>query len=513
MSTVNVPRTTFNITSVPSVVENAPQRVLFVGQKTAAGSADEGLIRNIGVAKEWDMLFGSRSMLATGIRAFRKINDLSEVDAIVLEDAGTTTAASASIVFTGTATESSVFEFSIQSRVLGNFRINVLVGTTNDELAQLCHDAISARSDLIVGSAVATDTVSLSCTHGGTVGNDLALVVEKGLPAGITVVLTPFVGGTGDPVVSTVFDPVSEIRYQRIVYPSNYDLSVLKTFMDSRINVPDRLLDGIAMLCATKDTPTEFKSIASTLSSKVIGVLPNKRFDLDTFKGGGLGEFDYVVQSRHTAIRTLTLTEGAPISQYVVGTTANALSTGGAVFSVIPFHNTPIPDMAVGLTQHWFTDAEQSDLNNNGVSMIGNNPEETQVILGEQVTTDITDIADTAFKFMNAIEASIEVREFFFTNNINRYSQAILTEGDIIGGLPMADVQAIRAFQSVLYTDLSDLGITPKGRDAEKFFKAFLFVIIDIESGTVTIDMQKFPLNGAIRVINGTIRITFKGIG
>ncbi len=116
MSIVSVPPVTLNIKSSQKEIEDAPQSILFVGQKTAAGSAPAGALTiNVGITGQEDALFGEKSFLTAGIRAFRRINQLSRVDAIVLDDNGAGVAATATITATGTATDTGTVEVSVQS--------------------------------------------------------------------------------------------------------------------------------------------------------------------------------------------------------------------------------------------------------------------------------------------------------------------------------------------------------------------------------------------------------------
>lgn len=508
MSVVTVPPVTFDIVAAAKTVENSPQSILFVGQKTSGTATPGALTKNVGVSGEENTLFGKTSFLSAGIRAFRDINTDTRVDAIALDDE-LGTASTGTIVVSGTADETGTIKVSVQSVFSSTFTISIAVGNTNIQVAALIDAAVSARDDLILTSGVSTDTVTFTCAHDGTIGNNIIIKTE-GSVSGISLVTTAMAGGGDDPDLTNLFDVVGEIRYQSICYPSHYSLTELKTFLDSRFNFQNKVLDGISILSITDASISSLKSQSVTLDSESICILPNKDFDTNEFRGGGLGELDYVLQAKILAIRALRLTENAVVSQFVSGSTLNARSTGGVQFATIPYQNTPIPGVSIVDTATWWNSAEQKDFNDNAVSVIGNNPNETSIILGQMKTT--YQDADKVFSFLNAVDGSSAAREYFVNNNRQRYAQTQLTQGDIIGGAPMANEKSIKLFQVDLYDDLARLTIVPAGVNSDKFFRQNLTVDIDFNTGDVTID-AKLPLIVGLRQIIGTLRVTFNTNG
>lgn len=85
--TIRLPEIDISLLPASHREQNADQKILFVGQMTAVGTATSGtLYENIGVDNEQDALFGKNSMLATMIRAARYHNKVSRFDAIPLAD-------------------------------------------------------------------------------------------------------------------------------------------------------------------------------------------------------------------------------------------------------------------------------------------------------------------------------------------------------------------------------------------------------------------------------------------
>ena len=115
MSSIREPKVTYNLKTAPALVQDAPQKLLVIAQQITDTSPDGQLITNIGVSGEENTLFGIRSQMATGIREFRRINSVTQVDAIPLNDAIASVAAEGTLTFTSASTANQEFTFYIQS--------------------------------------------------------------------------------------------------------------------------------------------------------------------------------------------------------------------------------------------------------------------------------------------------------------------------------------------------------------------------------------------------------------
>ena len=73
---IQSPKQTINIVSAQGEISTAAQKVLFVGQKTAAGSATSGvLVQNVlNDIAAINALFGESSILAAMLRAYKEEN-------------------------------------------------------------------------------------------------------------------------------------------------------------------------------------------------------------------------------------------------------------------------------------------------------------------------------------------------------------------------------------------------------------------------------------------------------
>jgi len=303
---------------------------------------------------------------------------------------------------------------------------------------------------------------------------------------------------------------VASIRYQTVVYPSAWDITVAKTFIDARFNVANGVQDGV-VLVTLHDTLTNLKSTISTINSQSISYRGIQDINKSTLNGASIVEADDVLSARVAAVRSLRLTEGAPVSSILSVKGAPTDSFGGSHLSTLPYFNTLIANTAIPSAVDVFTDLEEKDLEDNGVGTIGRNTTGSAVILGQQVTTRLTDNAsnpDTTFKFLNAVDSSSVIREFFVINNKLRYAQSRLTDGDLLAGISMANENSIRAFQKSLYVALAADAITQEGTAAVRDFEESLVVTVDVPTGTVTIDAAPLQV-GQLRTILGTITVNF----
>ena len=124
--------------------------------------------------------------------------------------------------------------------------------------------------------------------------------------------------------------------------------------------------------------------------------------------------------------------------------------------------------------------------------------------------TDSGGNPDPTFQFLNYVDTSSNIREYFVNNYRSRFAQTRLTEGAVSRGRDMANSTVIRAFTERLYQDLAgaDFVLVQDGEDAFVFFKDNLVITLDLSLGKVTITMLT-PIVTQLRVIVATIKIAF----
>lgn len=511
MTTILQPRTTANLVGANQPVQNTEQKVLFVGQQTSAGSATSGALTENVLNNAEDSLYGANSMLAGMIRSARNQNPVTRFDAIGLDDGGGATQATLVVTFTGAATENGTITIAVGSEIDYSFDVGIANGDTATDIGTALETLINADSNVLVIASNAAGVVTLTAVNGGTIGNFIGLSFS-GAVAGVTVALTAATGGATDPVLTGVFDVVGNNRYQGIVWPYFADTSEVRSFLDARFNVDNRVLDGVA-ITSSVDTLSNHLSRLNPLNSQSLIDIADKAITETAFVAPAQFELIQVKAAQFAAIRALRLTEGANIGQFVLSQNGPADATGGAALASKPYFNTPFPDLPLIVTGRGWTDTEIEQLVDAGGTSLGTNAANNGAIIGEVVTTYKTDAAanpDISFKFLNYVDTSSGIREYYFNNLRSRFAQSRLTEGDVIFGRDMANALTIRAFCERLYLDLSgpNFVLVEAGAEARRFYKENLIITIDKAEGLVIIFMV-VPIVTQLRTINATIRIAF----
>ena len=364
--------------------------------------------------------------------------------------------------------------------------------------------------DLWTISATA-NILSLTAINKGTEGNGISLSYLSSINDYIATI-TIMSGGLTNPDLTDLLDPIANIRYQTIVYPSSYDLTILTDLLDARWNVDNKVLDGIGILSMTNGY-SSLVPILNALNDQTIAIHCNKKISNTNLKGSALIELDYVIAAEIGAINALRLTNDANISQYTISARGLLDAIGGAAIASLPFFNTPMYNLPLIDQANEWTDDEMDGLKNAGGFVLGNNPSITNIIFGEVVTTYKKDLAgndDVSFKYIEYVETASNIREYFFNNVRARFAQSRLTAGDVVGSRSMANAGVISAYFDQLYSDLAGANyvLTQSGETAMKFFKDNKTVTVDIATGKATVTMI-VPIVTQLREIYAEMQIAF----
>lgn len=512
-------------TLLPAAVAAAigAQKVLFIGQKTSAGTATSGALnQNILNDNSWDGLFGADSMLAAMLRAARKINGASQFDAIALSDAAGT-AATGTFAVSGTATAAGTLYFYTGSKRNHKHTIAVASGDTATVIGAALAAAITADTKCPVNGANVTGTVTCTAVNLGTYGNTIGLAVE-GTVAGVTVAVTAMASGATDPTLTTVFDVVGNTRYQAVVWPYSASLTALTGFLDPRFNVDNDILDGVGFL-STTDTLANHLATLGALNNKNLCILADKlQTATTTFKGPAVLEMPVVKASMFAAVRSLRLTQDASIGSYVITRSARD-AYGGPALASKPYFNTPFDHLDLINVGMGWTDTETSQLKAAGGWVLGNNRAGNAVISGEVVTTYKTDAAgnaDPTFKYLNYVDTASAIREYFVNNYRSKYSQFRLTAGALIRGRDSANANSLAAYAAELNSALGgpDFALTQTGvgtindaqYDFDKLFRDNVVITLDLVNGKATIALKVYIVV-QLRILLIPIQIAFSPEG
>lgn len=493
-SIISQPDVTIALLPATQNVSNTAQRVLFVGQKVAAGTATSGALEEqIGNDKQEDTLYGANSMIAGMIREFKKINKLTRVDAIGLDDDVSGVAATGTVAFSGTAAAAGSFTVTIGSDTNHKYVLPVIATDDATDIGDDLVTAITADTNAPFSAANITGTVTITADNDGTEGNFITLRIE-GSAASITPTVTGMASGATNPTLTSVFDVIGDERYQTIVWPYAAELTAVQTLLDARWNPDGAIEDGVA-LTVLVDTLANLQTAGETPNSESITIIGFNSINDTLSKGSSMVEITSVIASEVAAIRSLRLTQDANLGNFVIATNGALDSFGGPALASFPYFNTPLANLPLIPTNKGFSRVEIEALQGSGISTIGNNTAGNETILGEVVTTYRTDSAgneDNSFKYQNYVDTGSNIREYFFNNLKSRFAQSRLTEGDVIDRRSMANEAVIRAFMMGLYNDLSgsDYVLVQAGETARKFFNDNLVIDIDLSLGKVTITMK-----------------------
>ena len=510
---VSFPDVTLNIVPGVELATSEEQRILVVGQMLSGTATSGELVQNIAdTDTAINALFGQRSHIANMIRKVKDVNRNTRVDAIPLDDGGSATQATATIALSGTATAAGRYYVTLVSRTNHRVAVDIASGDTANSAATKINAAITGATnygDAPFTSAVATNTVTATAANGGTLANTWHVEVESTVP-GLSVTVTGWTGGATDPSVTNVLDVTGSQRYQTVVWPEVYDLSVVRAWIDDRFNVTNGIENG-TVISNRVDTMANIVSEANGLNSQNIVILSDQIVNAPARKGSMLREMPDVTTALVGGIRSLRLTADSNVTQFVT-TTEPRDQFGGDHFATLPYANTQVTGIQPPLPEDDWSADEMDDLEEAGASVVTANRTYTNVIMGEFVTTYKTDSAgnpDTSYKFLNTVDAVSVTRERFVLNLRRRYAQTRLTSGELIPQLAMANESSIFGFLTQVRADLVDDGILQAGEEAEADFERTTTVsITSLSQGRVSVAMAPL-LVGQLRALIGTITVNF----
>ena len=221
-----------------SLANNAgpQQKLLFIGQRLAAGSVAEAVPTRVTSAAQAEDFFGRGSMLAEMIIAAKAANQFMDIRAIALDEAAAGAVAAGTITIGGAATSTGTLALYIAGK-----QVNVAV-TSGDAVATIATAiaaAVTADTSLPVTAAAALGVVTLTAKWKGETGNDIDVRTNyygEQLPKGITVTIVDMSAGTANPDLATAIAVMGDEWYNWIVCPFTdaSNLTKLETELDSR---------------------------------------------------------------------------------------------------------------------------------------------------------------------------------------------------------------------------------------------------------------------------------------
>ena len=205
------------------------RRMLFIGNKLAAGTAAQNTLKRINSAAEAVLHFGRGSVLHEMLTAARAANLTADIWAMAIDDLAGGVQATKTITVTGPATGSGTLALYMNGYKFG---VGVTLGDTATVVATAIAAAINARLDSPMTAAAAVGVVTCTARHKGAFTQDIDICTnyypDEVLPAGLAVVVANATAGTGNPDIATALAAISLETYYTIATPWNDTTNIVK---------------------------------------------------------------------------------------------------------------------------------------------------------------------------------------------------------------------------------------------------------------------------------------------
>lgn len=222
----------FNTKLAVRTLPNNKQKMLIVGQKTAAGTIAQKVATQVFSDKEAETYFGAGSICHLMTRAAIKANPYLDLTVIALDDAVAGVAASGTVTMTGPATAAGVITLFI-----GNQKVEVSIAKddTATVIAAAIVTQIGKQPDLPVTASSALGVVTLTAKNKGLCGNQIGLGYVLTNAAGVTVAIVAMGSGATNPSIQDALSVAFAEKFDIVVTPYNNqtDLTALKSHLDS----------------------------------------------------------------------------------------------------------------------------------------------------------------------------------------------------------------------------------------------------------------------------------------
>lgn len=495
MSDLQQPIINYQVRSGDRDIGFAEQRILLIAQGSGTATAKE-LLEDV-QPTEATLLLGAGSMAERAYNRFREHNRANEIDIITLAEPVDGANAQGAISITGTALENKTMTFTVGDDDY-EFSVTILKDEVASEIAVKVQDAINNSTFPFSASIDAGDTglVLIDFDFAGDLGNKLIAKKKnkKDRVQGVTFGFTEFTGGAGAYDSANILDGITK-RYQTVLFDECANFDDIEEWLESRLNMTNTVKGGSGF-CMRNGDYTTLKNFVNNKNSKTMTVFGN----LDEMKYNAI---PLLATAEFGAKRALRLTDGAVLGDLVLDPEE---SFGGINKSSLPYHNTPMsyaqPDNEIIIEQ-------VQDLTDAGLSLFV--PATLGVVLGAVVTLykfDNSGIEDANFKYLNAIDTSLAVQEYLFSNSQAEFGQTRATNGDLVQGVSMTNALSVSSFIAGLYSDMVDMALVQGGADATKSFKKTLTVTLDAQSGFYSVNAP-VAIVSQFRGLNGVVPISY----
>lgn len=225
----------------PSLAERGvgsfPLRALIIGQKTSSGTLAAATIRRITSKEQASAYAGPGSIGSRMAASWFEANRSTELDLILLADAGGAVPNIRSISFGGVPAAGTLAVY------VGGDRYQIDTSGALTATAALLAAAITANPESCMSAAVnpgLLTQVLLTAKNGGEVGNSIdvrvAHLAGETVPTGLTVTIATVSAGAGNPALTSVLAAIAGVQYDIIAHPflDSSNLGLLETDLAGR---------------------------------------------------------------------------------------------------------------------------------------------------------------------------------------------------------------------------------------------------------------------------------------
>jgi phage tail sheath gpL-like len=253
-----------------------PRRMLFIGNKLAAGTSAAATLNRINNPAEAAQYFGRGSVLHEMMRGARQANKETDMWAIGLDDLGAGVAATKTLTLTGPATAAGILYLRINGELVP---VGVASADTATNMAANVVIAVNAYLDGPVTATSDVGVVTFAARHKGEFGNDIDIRLnyqrDETLPAGVTAVVAAGVTGAGNPDIATALAAISSKSFYSIVicYSDITNIDKVKLELSSRFGGMDMRTGHVFMgKAGTHGGLTTFGEARNNVHETIMGV-------------------------------------------------------------------------------------------------------------------------------------------------------------------------------------------------------------------------------------------------
>ncbi len=375
-------------------------KTVIIGQKTAGGTATAEVLTQVFSAEGAAAAFGNGSNLDEMFKGWFNTNNVSEVHAVALDDAGGSTAGTQTLTVSVTTSVAGTIFLYVNGKLI---RTGVTAAQTDAQIATAIAAAITADVTLPVDASATLAVVTCTAKNKGTLGNLIDLrfneAIDQAFPGGVGVVVAAGVSGATDPDIADAIAALPDEVFNVIVnpYTDSASTTILKTELDRRWGATVQL-DGHALM-ATKGTASTVSTFGDTLNSE---------------------NFTFIDAGKTTMAPEYTW----------AATLAGRVSFAAAVDPARPFRTLSLSGMVGDAATDRRTFSEKNSILTSGVGT-HNVLNDGSVVVDRLLTTYKTNgvgAADTSYQNTNTMFNLSFMRQSFKTRMLSRFPQHKLAD-------------------------------------------------------------------------------------